>query len=175
MNNSQRHPATGAPPERVPASLQAITEQARHTWQHHLDDIVRRLGRGERLTAEQIYDTLRAQTLCIWWRLLARHIEHTESQGMRPDQSVAKFVSWITPYLDDPTPPDPSQAVRRCGQDGELELALAHLGHSLALIRQGAARTFLAQAQTLAQAETLAPACPAEQAPSASIGQEATA
>jgi hypothetical protein len=168
MNNPQRHPATGAPPAKVPVSLQAITEQAQQTWQQHLDDIVRRLGRGERLTAEQIYDTLHAQTLCIWWRLMARHLEHADGGGLRPAQAIARFVSWITPYLDNPTPPEPSQVGTR-GQDGELELALAHLGHSLALIRQGAARIFLAQA------ETLEPASLAEQSPSASTGQEATA
>ncbi|MGW4792452.1 hypothetical protein ACWEPC_08580 [Nonomuraea sp. NPDC004297] len=169
MNNAPQHPATGVPPAKVPASLQAITEQARSTWQHHLDDIVRRLGRGERLSAEQIYDALRAQTLCIWWRLMARHIEHADGGGMPPAQAIARFVSWITPYLNDPTPPDPNLNDGTRGRDGELELALAHLGHSLALIRQGAARIFLAQA------ETLVPACPAEQSPNASIRQEATA
>ncbi|SEH02410.1 hypothetical protein SAMN05444920_12668 [Nonomuraea solani] len=169
MNNAQRHPATGAPPAQVPAALQAITEQARQTWQRHLDDIVRRLGRGERLTAEQIFDTLRAQTVCTWWRLLVRHLEYADGGGLRPAQAVARFVSWITPYLDDPTPPESSRAAHAGGQDGELEPALAHLDHSLALIRQGAARTFLAQA------ETLVPASITKQSPSASAGQEATA
>ncbi|MBF8193338.1 hypothetical protein ITP53_48250 [Nonomuraea sp. K274] len=169
MTDPQRHAVTGAPPEGVPASLHAITEQVHHNCQQHLDDIVRCLGRGERLSAEQIYGTLRAQTLSTWWRLVTRHIERTDGGESRPAQSVARFVSWITPYLDDPTPPDPRQAIGTRGQDNELELALVHLDHSLALIRQGAARIFLAQA------ETLGPACPAEQSPTASPGQEATA
>ncbi|MER6007948.1 hypothetical protein ABT120_56075 [Nonomuraea angiospora] len=169
MNNSPQHPATGAPPEGVPASLEAIIAQARHTRQHHLDDIVRRLGRGERLTAEQIYDTLCAQTLCTWWLLVARHIEHADGGRLLPAQAVARFVSWITPYLDDLTPLDPGTAQRALGLSSEHELALAHLDRSLALIRQGAARIFLTQA------ETFGPARSAEQSPSASTGQEATA
>ncbi|MCF6476188.1 hypothetical protein FAF44_48790 [Nonomuraea sp. MG754425] len=175
MNDSPQHPAIGAPPDKLPASLEAITEQARRAHQHHLDDTVRRLGRGERLTAEQVYEALHAQTLCRWWLLVARHIEHADSGGLPPAQAIARFVSWITPYLDDPTPPDPSQAVGTRGREGELELALAHLGHSMALIRQGAARTFLAQAQTLAQAEILVPTSLTKQSPSASTGREATA
>ncbi|MGP3917746.1 hypothetical protein [Nonomuraea sp. 10N515B] len=169
MNSLQRHLTTGASPEEIPASMGAIIQQTQHNWQHHLDDIIRRLGRGERLRAEQIYDTLHAQTLRTWWRLVARHIEHADGGELSPAQSVARFVSWISPYLDDPTSPEQSQAVRGRGQDGELEHALAHLNHSLALVRQGAARTFLAQA------ETLAPACCAEQPASAPAGQEATA
>ncbi|MEV0621720.1 hypothetical protein AB0I81_50925 [Nonomuraea sp. NPDC050404] len=169
MNDAPQYPATGAPPEKLPVALEAIIEQARSARQHHLDDIVRRLGRGERLAAEQVYNTLRAQTLATWWLLVARHIQHAESGGLNPAQAVARFVSWIKPYLDDPTPPDPSPAVPADGQAGELELALAHLGHSLALIRQGAARSFLAQA------ESLMPACSAEQAGGGSTGQQATA
>ncbi|MEV6986753.1 hypothetical protein AB0M95_36605 [Sphaerisporangium sp. NPDC051017] len=169
MNNSPQHPATGAPPEAVSASLEAIIDQARHTRQHHLDDIVRRLGRGERPRAEQIYDALCAQTLCTWWLLVARHIEHAEGGRLRPAHAVARFVSWITPYLGDPTPFDSGIAQRALGLSSEHELALAHLDRSLALIRQGAARIFLTQA------ETLAPARSAEQSSSASTGQEATA
>ncbi|WP_207757611.1 hypothetical protein, partial [Nonomuraea cypriaca] len=63
----------------------------------------------------------------------------------------------------------PSQDGRTRGQEDERAFALAHLDHSLALIRQGAARAFLAQA------ETLVPACSTQQSPSASAGQEATA
>ncbi|MEV0386881.1 hypothetical protein [Nonomuraea sp. NPDC050643] len=169
MNTSPQHPAPAAPSGKVPAALETVIEQARSARQQHLDDIVRRLGRGERLSAEQIYTTLRAQTLCTWWRLLARHIEYAEGGGVRPAEAVSRFVSWITPYLDDPTPPDPNVTTRAPGRNGELDFALAHLDHSLALIRQGAARIFLAQA------EILAPACSAQQSPSASTGQETTA
>lgn len=169
MNNSQQHRTTGAPSESVPDCLEAITEQARSARQHHLDDIVRRLGRGERLTAEQIYDTVRAQTLCTWWQMVARNIERADSEGVRPHHVVARFVAWITPYVNDPTPPAPATAARLLGLSSEDEFALEHLNRSLTLIRQGAARAFLAQA------ETLAPASFTEQPPSASTGQEATA
>ncbi|MGW6505732.1 hypothetical protein [Nonomuraea angiospora] len=179
MNNPQQHPHTGAPPEKSMACLEAIIRQAERDRQDHLDDLFRRLGRGERLGAVQVHDTLRAQTLCTWWRLVARHLEHADGGGLHPAQAVARFVSWIRPYATDPTPPnptppdpislDPSQDGRTRGQDGERAFALAHLDHSLALIRQDAARAFLTQA------ETLVPACSPQQSPSASAGQEATA
>ncbi|MFI9836346.1 hypothetical protein ACIHFD_04895 [Nonomuraea sp. NPDC051941] len=169
MNNSQQHPATGAPPTVVPVSLEAVIDQARSTRQQHIDDLFRRLGRGERLTAEQLHNTLHAQTLSTWWLLVARHIEHADGGGLPPAQAIARFVSWITPYLEDPTSPDPEIAVQALGLSSEHELALAHLDRSLALIRQGAARAFLTQA------EMLVPACSTEQSPDASTGQEATA
>ncbi|MEV4175677.1 hypothetical protein [Nonomuraea sp. NPDC049709] len=169
MKNSPPHPATGAPPDGVPGRLEAITEHARSVRQHHTDDLFRRLGRGERLTAEQIYDILYAQTLCTWWHLVARHLEYADGGGLRPAQAIARFISWIAPYANNPTPPEPAMPAPAPRVDSERELALDHLNRSLALIRQDAARTFLAQA------ETLAPACSRQQTPSASTGQEATA
>ncbi|MBF8194717.1 hypothetical protein ITP53_55535, partial [Nonomuraea sp. K274] len=102
MNNPQ-HLATGAPQEEGAAGLTAILEQAERDRQEHVDDLFRRMGRGERLGAVQVYDTLRAQTLYTWWRLVARHLEHADGGSLRPAQAVARFVSWIRPYATDPT------------------------------------------------------------------------
>ncbi|MFB4285884.1 hypothetical protein ACBJ59_62275 [Nonomuraea sp. MTCD27] len=169
MNDSQQPSAIGAPPPAAPASLEAIIEQACSVRQHHTDDLFRRLGRGERLTAEQIYDTLHAHTVCTWWLLVARHIEYADGGGLRPAQAIARFISWIAPYATDPTPPEPAMDAPAPGADSELTAALDHLERSLALIRQNAARAFLAQA------ETLAPACSRQKTSEASPGQEATA
>jgi hypothetical protein len=169
MNNPEQHPATGAPPEGTPVPLEAITEQARSARQHHTDDLFRRLGRGERLTAGQIYDTLYAHTLCTWWLLVARHIEYADGGGLRPSQAIARFISWIAPYATDPIPPEPAMPAPAPRADVERAPALDHLERSLALIRQDAARTFLSQAKTLTAA------CSAEQSPGASTGQETTA
>ncbi|MFB4267835.1 hypothetical protein [Nonomuraea sp. GTA35] len=167
MSNSEQLPVTGAPPEGGPSRWEAIIEQARSARQDHTDDIFRRLGRGERLSAAQLYDLLYAHTLCTWWLLVARHIAYADGGGLRPAQAIARFVSWIAPYAD--TPPEPTTHTQNPGADVEREPALDHLEHSLALIRHNAARTFLAQA------ETLAPACSHQQTPAASTGQEATA
>ncbi|MEV0615685.1 hypothetical protein AB0I81_20385 [Nonomuraea sp. NPDC050404] len=169
MNNPERHPATGAPLEGGPGRLEAIIEQARSARKDHTDDIFRRLGRGERLSAAQLYDLLYAQTLSTWWLLVARHIEYADSGGLRPAQAVARFISWIAPYADNPTPPQPATDTPNPGADVERERALDHLERSLALIRHDAAHTFLRQA------ETLAPACSHQQTPAASTGQEGTA
>ncbi|MEU6718657.1 hypothetical protein ABZ897_44945 [Nonomuraea sp. NPDC046802] len=167
-------PDTHTAPAPAPSetlSVEAVIEQARQMRQRNADDIARRLGRGERLTAEQIYDTLRAQTLATWWLLVDRHIQHARSgRGLTPQQTVARFASWVSPYIDDDaTAPDTLTTVRTLGLHCAHELALAHFDRALALIRQDAARTFLAQAKTLG------PASPAEQAPSSSAGQEARA
>ncbi|MBB6553321.1 hypothetical protein [Nonomuraea rubra] len=169
MNDAQQPPATGAPPPAAPAALEAIIEQARKARQHHTEDTFRRLGRGERLSAEQIYDTLHAHTVCTWWLLVARHIEYADSGGLRPAQAIARFISWIAPYATDPTPPEPATQAPAPGADTERAAALDHLERSLALVRQNAARAFLTQA------ETLAPACFRQQTPDTSAGQEATA
>ncbi|MEV4581508.1 hypothetical protein AB0K16_50565 [Nonomuraea jabiensis] len=169
MNNPEQHPATGAPPDGGASLLEAITEQARSARQHRTDDLFRRLGRGERLTAEQIYDTLYSHTLCTWWLLVARHIEYADSGGLRPAQAIARFVSWIAPYATNSTPPEPAMPAPAPGADSERAAALDHLERSLALIRQNAARAFLLQA------ETLAPACSHQQTPGTSTRQEDTA
>ncbi|MGW4409627.1 hypothetical protein ACWEJ6_36755 [Nonomuraea sp. NPDC004702] len=169
MSNSEQLPATGAPPEGGPSRWEVIIEQARSARQDHTDDIFRRLGRGERLSAEQVYDLLHAHTLCTWWLLVARHIEHADSGGLRPAQAIARFISWIAPYANNPTPPEPATDTPSPGADVERALALDHLERSLALIRHDAAHTFLSQA------ETLALACSRQQTPTASTGQEATA
>ncbi len=176
MSNLPQHPdASVTPPNAASApnqtlSVEAVIEQARQMRQRNAEDIARRLGRGERLTAEQLYDLLHAQTLATWWLLIDRHIEHARGgRGLRSVQAVAKFVSWITPYLNKATSPDPAIAVRAVGLHSERELAEAHFDRASALMRQDAARTFLAQV------ETLVPASSTEQAPSTSAGQETTA
>lgn len=152
-------------------SVEAIVEQARQMRQHNAETIGRRLSRGERLRAEVLYDILHAQTLAGWWLLVDRHIQHARGGwGLTPEQTVARFVSWISPYLDDDASAlDTVTSFRVLGLRCEHELALAHFDRALALIRQDAARTFLAQVKTLA------PASPAEQAPSNSARQEAKA
>ncbi|MFI6180542.1 hypothetical protein ACIA8R_33745 [Nonomuraea sp. NPDC051191] len=153
-----------------PVSVEAITEQARQMRQHNADTIGRRLSRGERLSAEVLYDILHAQTLAGWWLLVDRHIRHARGgRGLASEETVARFVSWISPYLDDDASAlDTATSCRILGLHCEHELALAHFERALALIRQDAARTFLAQAKTLQ------PASPAE-APSSSSAQEAKA
>ncbi|NJP95417.1 hypothetical protein HCN51_39295 [Nonomuraea sp. FMUSA5-5] len=165
MNHFEQHRATGAPP----VSLEATIEQARNLRQQHSEDIFRRLGRGERLTAEQLYDTLRAQTLCIWWLLVARHVSYTDGGGSQPAQSVARFVSWIRPYANDPTPPLPATGAGALGMGSSHALALEHLNRSLELIRQDAARLFLTEAEKFTQAGST------QQLPGDSTGREAMA
>ncbi|MFE0156735.1 hypothetical protein ACFWY5_57090 [Nonomuraea sp. NPDC059007] len=166
---------TDATPALAPGealSMEAIIEQARTTRRDIADDIARRLGQGEHLSAEQLYDTLRAQTIATWWLLVDRHIRHAgRSQGLTQKQTLAKFASWISSYLDhdDPTP-DVAMVVGVLGPEVEHEFALIHLNRAMALIRRDAARTFIAQAEALAPASA-----EPEQAPSNSAGQEPTA
>ncbi|MET8990814.1 hypothetical protein ABZW49_35640 [Nonomuraea wenchangensis] len=157
-----------SPAQRETLSVEAVIEQARQMRKHNADTIGRRLGRGERLSAEVLYDVLHAQTLAGWWLLVDRHIQH--GQGLTPEQTVARFVSWISPYQDDDSSVlDTATSFRVLGLRCEHELALAHVERALALIRQDAARTFLAQVTRLV------PASPAEQALGSSAGQEAEA
>ncbi|MFD9950769.1 hypothetical protein ACFWYW_27320 [Nonomuraea sp. NPDC059023] len=184
MSDHPQHPDTPKPrneaaatptPAAAPApgetlSMEAIIEQARITRRRSSDDIARRLGRGEHLSAEQLYDTLRAQTLATWWLLVDRHIRHAgRSQGLTQKQTLAKFASWISSYLDhdDPTP-DVAMVVGVLGPEVEHEFALIHLNRAMALIRRDAARTFIAQAEALAPAS-------AEQIPANPTEQEMTA
>ncbi|WP_177227717.1 hypothetical protein [Nonomuraea pusilla] len=151
--------------------MEAIIEQACQLRRHNADIIGQRLSRGERLSAEVLYGILHAQTLAGWWLLVDRRIQHVRgSRGLTPEQVVARFVSWIRPYReDDAVPANAATSVRVLGLHSEHGLALAHFDRALALIRQDAARTFLAQVKTLV------PASPAEQAPRSSAGQEAKA
>lgn len=146
----------------------AVIEQARQIRRRNAEDIFRQLGRGKRLSAEQLYNILHSQTLATWWLLVDRHIERIGDRGLSPKRAVERFVSWITPYLNDATPPDPALAVRAFGLNSEHELALVHFDRAFALIRQDAARAFLAQVETLAPASV-------EQAPSTSARQEVSA
>ncbi|MGW2157527.1 hypothetical protein [Nonomuraea sp. NPDC001699] len=169
----QANPSTLAPdaaPKMSEAlSMEAIIEQASEVRRRNADDIARRLGRGERLNAEQLYVTLHAQTLTGWWLLVDRYIQHERGgRDLTSEQTVARFVSWISPYLDDDASAlDTATSSQALGLGCAHELALAHVERALALIRQDAARTFLDQAKTLG------PASPAEQAPgSSSAGRE---
>jgi hypothetical protein len=164
-------PAPDAAPATSEAlSVEAIVEQVRRLRRRNAADIARRLGLGERLNAEQLYDILHAQTLATWWLLVDRHIQHArDGRGLTPEQTVNRFVSWISPYLDDDaTEFDTAMTVRALGVQSGHELALAHFDQALALIRQDAARTFFAQVKRLASAF-------AEQASSTSTEQEARA
>ncbi|MFK4043155.1 hypothetical protein ACI2LC_45780 [Nonomuraea wenchangensis] len=154
--------------QRETLSVETVIERARQMRQHNAETVGRRLSRGERLSAEVLYDVLHAQTLAGWWLLVDRHIQHV--QGLTPEQAVARFVSWISPYQDDDSSAlDTATSSRVLGLRCEHELALAHIERALALIRQDAARTFLAQVTRLV------PASPAEQALDSSAGQEAEA
>ncbi|MFI6295964.1 hypothetical protein ACIBEJ_30505 [Nonomuraea sp. NPDC050790] len=160
-----------APAPGTTLSVEAVIEQARTMRRGNADDLARRLGRGERLSAEQLYETLRNQTLATWWLLVDRHIHYARgARALAPEQTVARFVSWVSPYLEDDTvTPEVTQSVHILGPGLEHELALAHLERAMALIRRDAARTFLSQVKTLAPA-------PAPQTPSStSTGQEKTA
>jgi hypothetical protein len=153
--------------------LETVIEQARTTRRRLADDIARRLHRGERLSAEQLYDTLRAQTLATWWLLVDRHIRYArEEGGPTPERMVAKFAFWVGSCLtaDAVGPaPDVALSVSALGPDVEHEIALAHFDRALALVRRDAARTFLGQVKTLAPAS-------AQQTPSSSpTGPETTA
>ncbi|MGW0481381.1 MULTISPECIES: hypothetical protein [Nonomuraea] len=156
---------------REPLSVEVVIAQARQMRQHNADIIGRRLGRGERLSAEVLYDTLHAQILAGWWLLVDRHIRHARGgRGLPSEQTVARFVAWISPYLDDDASAlDTATNFRMLGLRCEHELALAHFERALALIRQDAARTFLTQAKALP------PASPAEAPSSSSAGREAKA
>ncbi|MFD9939589.1 hypothetical protein ACFWYW_24995 [Nonomuraea sp. NPDC059023] len=185
MSDHPQHPDTPKPPPdseaaaailtTAPApgetlSMEAIIEQARTTRRRSSEDIARRLGRGEHLSAEQFHDTLRAQTLATWWLLVDRHIRHAgRSQGLTQKQTLAKFAAWISSYLDhdDPTP-DVAMVVGVLGPEVEHEFSIIHLNRAMALIRRDAARTFIAQAEALAPAS-------AEQSPAASSGEEGMA
>lgn len=163
---------TSSPAQSEALSVEAAIEQARQIRKHNADAIGRRLSRGERLSAEVLYDVLHAQTLAGWWLLVDRHIQHARGgRDLTSAQTMARFVSWISPYLDDDASAlDTVTSFQALGLRCQHELALAHVERALALIRQDAARTFLAQAKTLG------PASPAEQAPSSnSTGQEAKA
>lgn len=164
-------PPTGiTPAPNATPSVETVIEQARQMRQRNAEDTFRRLGRGERLNAEQLYDLLHAQTLATWWLLVDRHIQHARGgRELTPEQAVAKFVSWVSPYLgDDPGDLDTTTSVRVLGLHCEHELAVAYFDGALALIRQNAARSFLAQVKTLV------PAC-TEQTPAHSTEQEMTA
>lgn len=150
-------------------SVEAVIEQAWQARQRNAGNVAGRLARGERLSAERLYDMLHTQKLAGWWLLVDRHSRHSRiGRGLTPAQAVAKYVSWISPYLDDDAPSEPDVALGVLGLSSVHELALAHLDRALALIRQDAASTFLAQAKSLEPASI-------EQAPSTSAGQEATA
>lgn len=179
MRNPQRPDALRPPPgtdltgSSAPGealSVEGVIEQARQMRQRNAEGIARRLGRGERLKAEVLYDILHTQTLAGWWLLVDRHIQHARGgRGLTPEQTVARFVSWISPYLDDDASAlDTATSFRVLGLRCEHELALAHIDRALALIRQNAARSFLAQVKTLV------PAC-TEQTPAHSNEQETTA
>ncbi|MEV4391249.1 hypothetical protein [Nonomuraea sp. NPDC049607] len=163
--------ATSGPDQSEAPSVEVVIEQARQIRQHNADTIGRRLGQGQRLSAEVLYDILHAQTLAGWWLLVDRQIQHARGgRGLTPAHATARFVTWVSPYLDDDTTaPDTAGTVRVLGLHCEHELALAHFDRALALIRQDAARTFLAQVKTLV------PASSSEQAPSSSPGPEAKA
>ncbi|MFI6816119.1 hypothetical protein ACIBG7_27195 [Nonomuraea sp. NPDC050328] len=150
--------------------MEGVIEQAREMRQHNAEDIGRRLGRGERLTAEQLYDSLHAQTLATWWLLVDRHIQHAcGGRGRTTEQMVARYVAWVSPYLEEDTvAPDVALSVEVLGPDVEREFALAHFDRAMALIRRDAARTFMAQVKNLV------PAC-TEQIPAHSNEQEMTA
>ncbi|NRQ38432.1 hypothetical protein HII36_42385 [Nonomuraea sp. NN258] len=155
-------------------SVEEAIEQARQLRQSNAEGIARRLGRGERLSAEVLYDILHTQTLAGWWLLIDRQIRHARGdrllRGLTPEHTVARFVSWISPYLDgDAIALEAALSVRVLGLRCEYQLALAHLDRALALIRQDAARDFLTQVKTLV------PASSAEQATSSSAGREAKA
>ncbi|MEU8319789.1 hypothetical protein AB0C33_15620 [Nonomuraea sp. NPDC048881] len=163
--------ATSGPDHSEAPSVEVIIEQARQMRQHNADTIGRRLSQGQRLSAEVLYDILHAQTLAGWWLLVDRQIQHARGgRGLTPAHATARFVTWVSPYLDDDTTtPDTAGMVRALGLHCEHELALAHFDRALALIRQDAARTFLAQVKTLV------PASSVKQAPSSSAGPEAKA
>ncbi|MFI6296657.1 hypothetical protein ACIBEJ_34065 [Nonomuraea sp. NPDC050790] len=163
-------PAPGSAPGEA-LSVEAVIEQARTMRQRNINDLARRLGRGEQLSGEQLRDTLRDQTLATWWLLVERHIRHAGG-GLTPEQSMAKFASWISTYLkDDAVEPVPDIAlyVGLLGEDLEHEFVLHHVNRAMTLIRRDAARTFLRQVRSLAPAS-------AEQTPSGtSTGAEGTA
>ncbi|WP_157254889.1 hypothetical protein [Nonomuraea typhae] len=184
MNDHPQHPDTPKPapdtepdttPITVPApgealSVEAIIEQARTTRRRSSEDLARKLDRGEYLSGEEFYDTLRAQTLATWWLLVERHIRHVGG-GLPLEQTLAKFVCWISSYLDNnDATPDVALSVGVLGPEIEHEFALIHFNRAWALIRRDAARTFRAQVEALAPAST-----GPEQAPSSSAGQEPTA
>lgn len=162
-------PASSAAPDESLA-VKAVIEQARNLRQSGVEDIARRLSRGERLTAEQLYNLLHIQTLATWWILIDRHIQRArDGRGLTTEQTVARFAAWIRPYLDDdPGDLDTATSVLAHGRGPTQELALAHFDGGLALIRQNAARSFLNQVKTLV------PAC-TEQIPAKSTEQEMTA
>ncbi|MFE0156518.1 hypothetical protein ACFWY5_55970 [Nonomuraea sp. NPDC059007] len=159
-----------APAQGKALSLEAIIEQARTTRRRTSEDFTQKLIRGEYLSGEQFYDTLRAQTLATWWLLVERHIRHTGG-GLPLEQTLAKFASWISSYLDNnDATPDVALSVGVLGPEVEHEFALIHLNRAWDLIRRDAARTFIAQAEALAPASA-----EPEQAPSNSAGDEGMA
>ncbi|MFF0861408.1 hypothetical protein ACFYUV_06625 [Nonomuraea sp. NPDC003560] len=161
--------ASSAAPDEALA-VEAVIEQAHNLRQSGVADIARRLSRGERLTAGQLYNLLHIQTLATWWMLIDRHLRHArDGRGLTTEQTVARFASWIRSYLDDdPGDLDTATSVLTPGRGPTQELALAHFDRGLALIRQNAARSFLNQVKTLV------PAC-TEQMPASSTEQEMTA
>ncbi|MFI9552697.1 hypothetical protein [Nonomuraea endophytica] len=170
-------PGTDTPPPDGPAvpspalSVEEIIEQARTTRRRNADDIAHRLARGEQLSAERLYDVLHSQKVGGWWLMIDRHIRYSPiGRGLTPAKAVAKYASWISPYLEDNASYDPVCTFDLLGAKSVQELALAHLDRALALIRQDAAHTFLEQATSLAPAST-----EHKQPPSSSAGQEATA
>ncbi|MEV4800766.1 hypothetical protein AB0K18_12200 [Nonomuraea sp. NPDC049421] len=141
---------TSAPTaQSVTPSVEATIEQARQTRQLNADLIGRRLRLGERVSAEVLYETLHAHTLAGWWLLVERHIQRSQS----PEKTVARFVSWISPYQDDDS--SACSTATGCGSHGPhcgRESAVAHIARALTLIRQDAARTFVEHVTTLAPA-----------------------
>ncbi|GAA4102302.1 hypothetical protein [Nonomuraea soli] len=163
-------PAVPAGPSPV-LSMEAVIEQARTMRLRNADDIAHRLARGERLDAERLYGVLHSQKLAGWWLLIDRHIRcGSVGRGLTPAGVVAKYVSWISPFLEERASCEAPFTFDVLGVKSVQELALAHLDRAMALIRQDAAGTFLEQVKSLAPASA-----EQEQSRSGLAGQEATA
>ncbi|GAA2213303.1 hypothetical protein GCM10009850_087650 [Nonomuraea monospora] len=120
-------------------SLNALARQQQQANRSAASAVAARLTGGYRVSAEQLYDGLRASVLLHWWELLTRY-GHQHRLGIV--RAMARFSFWVSCYrtqdLHDDTPPDG-------GRDGvgDKDLALAHLDCALELIKRAAARDFL--------------------------------
>ncbi|GAA0406104.1 hypothetical protein Acor_40920 [Acrocarpospora corrugata] len=125
--------------------LLTAAEHAIHDYEQTAHDLARRILRGQRVTARHLVSGLRAQTLSVWWRMIARH---GREEVLDPAHVLTRYASWISGYLlgDVAAPALSIGEVIADPALAEEDLALMHIDCGFALVLSSAAREFLARA-----------------------------